>query len=216
MFGLFESASNRFYLVSQDYDLLKSIQFFLGRQKLFYVGDISTIYNYRVNLINKDNCLNIGVTNGQRMELEIDIGFYDEPWRLTASSTPTQKDIDLQKKISFLSDILTTYVQHERSTQEHISNKIKPAVKGLWALKQTLERFGVDARHLIEPEINEKKAIEMEHALLYSDLYDLISVKSLDQEFLSWRGDIIQGIQDLKIKNLYTRKFKQIVLEKLS
>ena len=116
VYSLISPSLDRFYLVSNEYRVLKILQLCVMRNELFYIVDL-----HKLNistLIDNSNCLEYTLSNARRLHLELDVEIKKLKYSTIVKkiNPPTDVELALQAKIFFCYDLLN---QIEKSYQKY-------------------------------------------------------------------------------------------------
>ena len=210
VYGLFSTNPNRFYFVSADHNLVKRMQLIMMPQRLFLLVDLTSVGNYTPVLFHADNFLDVGITNGELVKLQVDIEFTGEPNRFTRAAPVADWEKVVVKNIKDLATIVRCYIDHQSEVHNYINNRVSHLIQGMTSFKDIMSPGFQDPDpfcRVIDAEIQDLSNTKRSYDATFIDLQKSISDIALTDAH--WQSKVIDCISKMPNKNRHLTGFKQ-------
>lgn len=176
LYGLLNSQDNSFYIVGENYHVIKIVQMLLIKQKFLYCINISKLPGIEeMEKINNDNCHEFGVSAPmiKNIRFDSDPGMYG--CKITKSKKPHNKI--LAKNLVCLQNLVGPIEKFFNDFEKKEQQRYQDEIAGLLELKDFMETLMPgDSVHaeFVNIEINERERSIRRSRPLKSDILKII------------------------------------------
>jgi hypothetical protein len=176
LYGLLNSQDNSFYIVSENYHVIKMIQMLLIKQKFLYCINISKLPGIEeIEKINNDNCHEFGVSAPMIKNIRFDSDPGTFGCKITKSKRPHNKV--LAKNLVSLQKLLEPFEKFFDDFEKKEKQRYQDEISGLLELKDFMEILMPGDRihaDFIQYEISERELSIRRSRPLKSDILKII------------------------------------------
>jgi len=198
-YGLISPSLDRFYLVSNEYQVLKVLQLCFMRNELFYIVDLHRLETEQS--IDSSNCLDYTLSNARRLHLELDVELKKLKYSTIVKkiSSPTDAELALQAKIFFCYDLLNQIDKGYQKYYEILNDAWRQEIQGLEITKSFVKNIFDDQDFLkiIDRDIQEVSFATKDFSKFRDQLLMILAFVDYDQPI-----DVIKTEVQEKIKQI--------------
>jgi len=226
LYGLLNSQDNSFYIVSENYHVIKMIQMLLIKQKFLYCINISKLPGIEeIEIINNDNCHEFGVSAPmiKNIRFDSDPGVFG--CKITKSKRPYNKI--LSDNLVSLQKLLEPFEKFFEDFERKETQRYHDEIAGLMELKNFVETLMPDDRvhaEFIQYEIEEREQSIRRSRPLKSDIlkkimsidfYDIEAIPKLRNEITNFEAKSQEFMSNTSDKIFLSDVVKKLMLNYL-
>jgi len=198
LYGLLNSQDNSFYIVSENYHVIKMMQMLLIKQKFLHCINISKLPGIEeIEKIDNDNCHGVSAPMIKNIRFDSDPGMYG--CKITKSKRPHNKI--LAKNLVCLQKLLEPFEKFFDEFERKEKQRYQDEIAGLVELKNFMEiLMPGDQIHaeFIQYEINEREQSICRARSLKSDI--LKTIMSMDYYSNDAKQELRRKIENFETK----------------
>lgn len=218
-YGLLDPITNRFYMLDNDYEVIKWVQMLLMNQKLLMCVPLRTMASTAKNM-NNENCYQYGCTADLIRNVRFDVDMVQKDIsKIVPSTTPSHINENLRTNVFFLRDFLRFYKMLSSTYEEMEMEKFGDSINGLAEFRKFVKIMipndpNIDELVEYESDVKKKAINKTQH--FTSVLFDILFKKDyIYQTLPEIKNSLREELNDMKFDYRFFKTFTTTCVARL-